>query len=125
MEEINPQTPNLITEPVEVSNKNDGFLVSLLSVLLLISVFIAGFFAYQTQSLVKELNNIKDVALPTSISVTSPTPVLSNIPSSSSYPSSSPTGAACTLEAKVCSDGSSVGRTGLNCEFAACPTPKT
>ncbi len=31
---------------------------------------------------------------------------------------------ACTMEAKLCSDGSSVGRTGPNCEFAACPTPK-
>lgn len=27
----------------------------------------------------------------------------------------------CTQEAKVCPDGSSVGRTGPNCEFAACP----
>jgi hypothetical protein len=27
----------------------------------------------------------------------------------------------CTLEAKLCPDGSSVGRTGPNCEFAACP----
>lgn len=30
---------------------------------------------------------------------------------------------ACTMEAKLCSDGSAVGRTGPNCEFAACPTP--
>ncbi len=30
-------------------------------------------------------------------------------------------GKACTLEAKVCPDGSSVGRTGPNCEFAQCP----
>jgi hypothetical protein len=29
---------------------------------------------------------------------------------------------ACTMEAKLCSDGSSVGRTGPNCEFAPCPT---
>lgn len=29
---------------------------------------------------------------------------------------------ACTMEAKLCPDGSSVGRTGLNCEFALCPT---
>lgn len=29
---------------------------------------------------------------------------------------------ACTSEALVCPDGSSVGRTGLNCEFAPCPT---
>jgi hypothetical protein len=29
--------------------------------------------------------------------------------------------AACTLEAKLCPDGSSVGREGLNCEFKKCP----
>lgn len=28
---------------------------------------------------------------------------------------------ACTLEAKICPDGSAVGRIGPNCEFAACP----
>jgi hypothetical protein len=28
---------------------------------------------------------------------------------------------ACTEEAKVCPDGSAVGRTGPNCEFSACP----
>ena len=28
---------------------------------------------------------------------------------------------ACTMEAKLCPDGSSVGRTGLNCEFEPCP----
>lgn len=27
----------------------------------------------------------------------------------------------CTMEAKLCPDGSSVGRTGPKCEFAACP----
>lgn len=30
-------------------------------------------------------------------------------------------GKACTMEAKLCPDGSAVGRTGPNCEFAACP----
>jgi len=28
---------------------------------------------------------------------------------------------ACTAEAKICPDGSAVGRVGPNCEFAACP----
>ena len=28
---------------------------------------------------------------------------------------------ACTMEAKICPDGSSVGRSGPNCEFAQCP----
>jgi len=29
---------------------------------------------------------------------------------------------ACTAEAKLCPDGSAVGRTGPNCEFSACPS---
>jgi len=33
----------------------------------------------------------------------------------------SPTFTACTLEGKVCPDGSVVGRAGPNCEFAECP----
>jgi hypothetical protein len=32
-----------------------------------------------------------------------------------------PAPVACTMEAKICPDGSAVGRTGPNCEFAACP----
>lgn len=35
------------------------------------------------------------------------------------------TPAACTLEAKICPDGSAVGRSGPNCEFAACPDVST
>lgn len=31
---------------------------------------------------------------------------------------------ACTMEAKLCPDGSYVGRVGPNCEFAKCPTKK-
>lgn len=30
----------------------------------------------------------------------------------------------CTQEAKICPDGSAVGRTGPNCEFTSCPTLK-
>lgn len=32
---------------------------------------------------------------------------------------------ACTMEAKLCPDGSAVGRTGSNCEFAPCPEINT
>ncbi|MDP2651993.1 MAG: hypothetical protein Q8O94_02565 [bacterium] len=32
-----------------------------------------------------------------------------------------PGSGACTMEAKICPDGSAVGRTGPNCEFAECP----
>lgn len=31
---------------------------------------------------------------------------------------------ACTMEAKLCPDGSYVGRVGPNCEFEACPIPE-
>lgn len=37
------------------------------------------------------------------------------------YKTSQPKITACTMEAKLCPDGSAVGRTGPNCEFAACP----
>lgn len=37
---------------------------------------------------------------------------------------SSPSATACTMEAKICPDGSSVGRVPPNCEFAPCPTSK-
>lgn len=30
---------------------------------------------------------------------------------------------ACTMDAKICPDGSSVGKSGPNCEFSPCPSP--
>ena len=37
----------------------------------------------------------------------------------------SPEQVACTMDAKLCPDGSSVGRVGPNCEFTACPLPRS
>lgn len=45
----------------------------------------------------------------------SPSSPTSPTPTSTTQP------AACTQEAKLCPDGSAVGRTGPNCEFAPCP----
>lgn len=39
------------------------------------------------------------------------------------HPANAPQGVACTMEAKICPDGTAVGRTGPKCEFVACPTP--
>lgn len=36
-----------------------------------------------------------------------------------------PASGACTLDAKICPDGTGVGRSGPSCEFAACPPPNT
>lgn len=51
-----PTTPQTIVQP-----SKSNFLTILLSVLLVISVSISGFFAYQTQKLVKELQEIRNV----------------------------------------------------------------
>jgi len=37
-------------------------------------------------------------------------------------PADTDSGTACTMEAKICPDGSAVGRNGPNCEFTPCPT---
>ncbi|MEY2665452.1 MAG: hypothetical protein RLZZ480_557 [Candidatus Parcubacteria bacterium] len=46
-------------------------------------------------------------------------------PSSAPSTTASSTGTICTLDAKVCPDGTAVGRSGPNCEFAACPSEPT
>ncbi|HEX8591348.1 MAG TPA: hypothetical protein VF696_01165 [Candidatus Paceibacterota bacterium] len=38
-------------------------------------------------------------------------------------PNVSPAATACTTEARVCPDGTSVGRSGPSCNFSACPLP--
>ena len=44
---------------------------------------------------------------------------------SNNYKIVPPQQVACTMDAKLCPDGSSVGRTGPKCEFVPCPTHKT
>lgn len=48
-----------------------------------------------------------------------PVPPVIEIPA----PSPAPEPIACTADAKICPDGSAVGRVGPNCEFAPCPEP--
>jgi len=74
MQENNPVTPaNPIVQTEQP--KKSSFLVVLLSILLFISLVIAGFFAYQTQKLVNELQIIRNEELvtPTSVPSTEPT----------------------------------------------------
>lgn len=53
---------------------------------------------------------VKDGSPPTPVDVTPPSPP------------PSVNGVMCTMEAKLCPDGSYVGRTGPKCEFTACPS---
>lgn len=62
----------------------------------------------------------KDTYKKTTDQILSTFKFISQSASPSATPSTKPV--ACTMEAKICPDGSSVGRTGPNCEFAPCPT---
>lgn len=136
---------DLTRNPLPVTeSKQPSFLITLLSILLLISVFIAGFFAWKTQKLVKELQGIRNEELTRQTSTASPSPNFSPIETCKPRPvcldseprclipetedmcpptTSVPDQRACTMEAKICPDGSAVGRSGPKCEFEACPTP--
>lgn len=118
------KTPITVHSNQPTSLSPSTFLITLLSVLLLISCFIAGLFAYQTQKLVKELTvyKLQSTQTPTPRAIVVPTLTSHETPiaTGSATPISSPV--ACTEEAKICPDGSSVGRSGPNCEFTPCPT---
>jgi len=81
MQENNPVPTPVVTPPVVVEQpKQSNFLVILLSILLIISVAIAGFFAFQTRKLVKELTILKSKEKIVSVATTEPTvePVATN-----------------------------------------------
>ena len=59
---------------------------------------------------------------PTTATSTATTTATSTTPGGGGSGNGGGGGKACTQEAKLCPDGSAVGRTGPNCEFAACPT---
>ena len=204
------QTPKA---EAQAAPKQSNFLITLLSILLLIACLIAGFFAYQTQKLVKELRVTSDEPKSTPVATQSPDPTAdwktysnkeygyeirypNNLTLQEQLPttyffllnpedpqsgvfwiderqielptsedknskvfvveknkirincikqycesalyseiistfkfiepeaSTSPLPVACTMDAKICPDGSAVGRSGPKCEFEACPTPK-
>ncbi|MDE2399938.1 MAG: hypothetical protein KGL67_02950 [Patescibacteria group bacterium] len=51
--------------------------------------------------------------------------IIPNISTNSNNPANPTSPVACTQEAKQCPDGSYVGRTGPNCQFAQCPVGNT
>lgn len=75
------------------------------------------------QSLGTDLAKVRDAVKAAQSAVKNAAVVLAQLvikPKVSPSPST-----ACTQEAKLCPDGSSVGRTGPNCEFKACPGEPT
>jgi hypothetical protein len=97
-----------------------------MAVFVLMSLAVVGFFYYQNQQLKDIIANYPTPVVSISPSII-PSPTIEATASASPIanktikPSSTPK--ACTMEAKICPDGSAVGRSGPNCEFAPCPTP--
>ena len=93
---------------------NRGFIQILGPIIALIAILAGGYIYYQQ-------NYAKITPTPAPVVETPNEDKPTNL--EASLPSSKPI--ACTQEAKICPDGSSVGRTGPKCEFAACPAEKT
>jgi hypothetical protein len=99
------QTPLIQENILTHSNKNSS-LPTLLSGVALVTALVAGSIGYYLGSMQKTQTVLPEQQ----VQVTTK-------PESSQV--------ACTMEAKLCPDGSSVGRSGPNCEFAPCPDSKT
>jgi hypothetical protein len=80
-------------------NKHLPWLSIILATLTFILVGLTGYLIYQNQLLQQQINSLTQ----------------------QQESNQQAQGQACTLEAKICPDGSSVGRTGPNCEFTPCP----
>jgi hypothetical protein len=103
-EPMSPIPAPTSTEPPK-KNKSVLYVVVLLIVLIIAGALGAmGYFYYQQQQ--SNANDSMVLPQPT-VSVAQPTQV------------------ACTLDAKICPDGSSVGRVAPSCEFAPCPEAMT
>lgn len=126
----NQQQPPVVNQEPAITNQKgpSSFLTILLSILLILACLIAGFFAWQTQQLVAELRTKNEELGKLQQTLTqdpspTPTPEPTEIasPSSTLLPDSSQLPVACTMDAKICPDGSAVGRIPPSCEFAPCP----
>jgi hypothetical protein len=127
-EEQNNSSQPLNNQTNQPSNNSNGLTILSLAVFILLSLGVIIFLYYQNQQLKSIISNYQNVQL-------TPTPVATSTPMvfETASPSASPKSTkistpsaklkACTMEAKICPNGSSVGRTGPNCEFAPCPTP--
>lgn len=86
-------------------------------------VLFTGFIIYYYQTSIKETGKITNFEE----CVAAGNPIMESYPPRCSANGQNFTqeikedGVACTMEAKLCPDGSYVGRTGPSCEFEACP----
>ncbi len=85
----------------------------LLTTIIILIILVGGFFALNSY-----IYNEKQAPIGTP---NTPGVGTSTNPDGTPTPSPNPEPYACTADAKICPDGSAVGRTGPKCEFMACP----
>lgn len=108
---------------IQPSNNSNSLTIVSVAVFVLMCLGIVGFLYYQNQQLKEIIANYQTPIMSISPSII-PSPTIEATSSASPKASSSAIPKACTMEAKICPDGRSVGRVFPNCEFAPCPTPK-
>lgn len=106
-----------VTPPVQLQPRKYGKLLRIIVILLLLAVTgFALFYGSVYFTLNKQLDRINQgppiQTTPPEAARSSSPPLDIPLPTIEVY---------CTLEAKVCPDGSTVSRVGPNCDFAPCP----
>ncbi len=103
-----PKNPTQVTEKVVLTPTPPSSLLLVAAVFIAVILAIAAFiFGRPTQSTLTDHPGLE---------VRNPRVVEPNAPELEE-----PEGVACTMDAKICPDGSAVGRSGPNCEFTPCP----
>lgn len=137
---INPiaGNPKVLNQNPEPPKDNHWITIASMAVFVLLSLAAVVFLYYQNQNLKALIasNQNRPTPSPTFAPTSTATPTCKPRPACLDTkprclipetpdmcpPSPTPSPRACTQEAKLCSNGSYVGRTGPNCEFAPCPT---
>lgn len=120
------QFPPAGLEPVgEQPPKTHGWLKWILFIIIaviVVSIGAGGYYFYQ-QIQIKSINSFEDCVKAGYTTLESELfPAKCTTPDGRIFTEQSK---ACTQEAKICPDGSTVSRVGPNCEFAACPADET
>jgi hypothetical protein len=107
-------SPNPASEPLSHTQRRAVLVVTVMVIFVALACGVAGYMVGLRQGRAQTSSS----RTPTSSSPLTPLAV-------SPLPSAGGAQQACTQEAKICPDGSSVGRTGPNCAFAPCPGDTT
>lgn len=115
-----PESEKLL--PEHASSPKNGSIMKLLLIILGALVILAIASTVYLSLTQESTPPLPEPAVPTEVETPSVEDIILPLQSELETPSGdSEDQVFCTMDAKICPDGSSVGRQGPNCEFAACP----